>query len=65
MRGFTKIKMTDHELAQYLRKHNAIDNYGHVGKACIWRDANETCWAVVIYGGATARTIYLPNHLKG
>jgi len=62
MKGFTLTKWTDHEFAAYLRRSHAIDHYGAVGKAVMWRRPDDTCVAVAIYDNAKSnRRIWIPD----
>jgi hypothetical protein len=44
--------MTDHELAAYLRKYNALHDWKHEGNNCAWYDAKGDIVASVQYDSA-------------
>lgn len=57
-----KKEMTDHELADHLKRHNALNNYRHVAKSTQWFAPDEACVALVFYDNTkTERVIYLAS----
>lgn len=44
--------MTDHQIAAYLKKYGALENYTHEGCNTVWRDANGDIVASIQYDNA-------------
>ena len=49
--GFTKVTITEHDFAKFLRRHKAIDNVQTVGKSNVWIGPDGRTVALCIYDG--------------
>jgi hypothetical protein len=56
MFGFTQREFTDHSLAEFLRKHGAIDNCRKAGTSNQWHDAKGAL-VVAVYSGEGGMTV--------
>jgi phage-related protein len=54
MHGFHKVQTTDHQLAAFLRRHGAIDNWHGVSRSNTWHAPDGRAVAVCIYDNAAS-----------